>query len=145
MLQKMCTSICLDFLCARGNERSKGMIYFLQTLSKYGHSFAMVNELNIYVLIKKKKNVVIHFFRDNIRFDLPLFATLTSPSFPSIFVLLFSFRSRFISKLLLLSVQSPRLCSSSELLLFSNEFSSDCFVSEFSFSSVVNKLKSNNG
>lgn len=84
-------------------------------------------------------------------FDLPLFTVLVSPSFPSIFVLLLSFRSRLISKPLPLSALLPRFCSSSELLLFSNELCSDCFDSElsfsfsfsFSFSSVVQKLNRN--
>lgn len=69
-------------------------------------------------------------------FNLPLFTVLVSPmSFPSAFVvLLLSFRSRFISKLLLLSSLCRRFCSSLELLLFSSEFCSDCFVSEFSCS-----------
>lgn len=66
--------------------------------------------------------------------DLPLFTVLVSPSFPSAFVLLFSLRSRLISKLILLSPLCPRFCSSSELLLLSSELCPDRFVSEFSFS-----------
>lgn len=135
-------------LCVRGIETSKGMIYFSQTPNKSGHSFATVNSssLNIYVLVKRNKNVVTFFTRTiqkkkkHIMFDLPLFTVLVSPSFPSIFVLLFSFRSRLISRLLLLSALFPRFRSSSGLLLFSNELSSDCFDSEFSFSSVVQKF-----
>lgn len=73
-------------------------------------------------------------------FNSPLFTVLFSPSFLSIFVLQFSFCSRLISKLLLLSPLFPRFCSSSELLLLSSEFCSDCFDSEFSFSFSLSSM-----
>lgn len=76
---------------------------------------------------------------------LPLFIVFDSASATSIFEPLVSFRSRFMSKLSLLSPLLPRLLfSSSKLLLFSNGLDAERFDSEFSISSsslFLNKKK----